>query len=153
VLLGPALAGATVALLWGGWLVRGAQLTPAADAPATGDGRMFSLRAAALIAALLTGIQALVYGLGLWLGPKGLLAGTLLASLAELHSAVAAVMAATVPGDAQHPEITIALALAVHAASKCVNASVTGGWRYALALAPGMVVHTGVAVGWLLWVR
>jgi len=153
VLLGPALAGATVALLWGGWLVRGAQLTPAADAPATGDGRMFSLRAAALIAALLTGIQALVYGLGLWLGPKGLLAGTLLASLAELHSAVAAVMAATLPGDAQHPEITIALALAVHAASKCVNAGVTGGWRYALALAPGMVVHTGVAVGWLLWVR
>lgn len=153
VLLGPALAGATVALLWGVWLVRGAQLTPAADAPATGDGRMFSLRAAALIAALLTSIQALVYGLGLWLGPKGLLAGTLLASLAELHSAVAAVMAATVPGDAQHPEITIALALAVHAASKCVNASVTGGWRYALALAPGMVVHTGVAVGWLVWAR
>lgn len=163
VLLGPALAGAAVALVWGGWLVRGASVSadpppgPAgtSQAPAlpAGDGRMFSLRAAALIAALLTGIQAAVYGMGLWLGPKGVLAGTLLASLAELHSAVAAVMAATLPGDGQHPEITIAAALAVHALSKCVNAGVTGGWRYALALVPGMVVHTGVVVGWLVWGR
>ncbi len=153
VLLWPALAGAAVALLWGGWLVRGAQRATPGEVPppAAVEGRMFSLRAAALIAALLTGIQAVVYGLGLWLGPKGLLAGTLLASLAELHSAVAAVMAATLPGDGQHPEITIALALTVHAASKCVNAGVTGGWRYALALVPGMMVHTGVVVGWLVW--
>ncbi|MFC7461430.1 MgtC/SapB family protein [Hydrogenophaga defluvii] len=153
VLLWPSLAGALVALLWGAWLVRGAQLVPAGDAPAAGDVRMFSLPAAALIAALLTGIQAAVYGLSLWLGPKGMLAGTLLASLAELHSAVAAVMAATLPGDGQHPETTIALALVVHAASKCVNAGLTGGWRYALALAPGMLVHTGVVVGWLVWGR
>jgi uncharacterized membrane protein (DUF4010 family) len=158
VLLWPSLAGATVALLWGGWLVRGASLSPVeggaapADPPA-GDGRMFSLRAAGLIAALLTGIQAAVYGLSLWLGPKGMLAGTLLASLAELHSAVAAVMAATLPGDGQHPEITIAAALVVHAISKSINAGVTGGWRYALALVPGMVVHTGVVVGWLVGLR
>lgn len=167
VLWWPSLAGAAVALLWGGWLVRGGSLSAAeaGDAGAAGDahgtaaaqppsdGRMFSLHAAALIAALLTGIQAAVYGLSLWLGPKGLLAGTLLASLAELHSAVAAVLAATLPGDGQHPEITIAAALAVHAISKSINAGVTGGWRYALALVPGMVVHTGVVVGWLVWAR
>ena len=105
------------------------------------------------IAALLTGIQAAVYGLSLWLGPKGMLAGTLLASLAELHSAVAAVMAASLPGDGQHPEVTIAAALVVHAISKCINAAVTGGWRYVLALAPGMVLHTGVAVVWLVGLR
>jgi len=158
VLLWPSLAGAAVALLWGGWLVRGASLSPAETSaapsePPSGDSRMFSLRAAALIAALLTGIQAAVYGLSLWLGPKGLLAGTLLASLAELHSAVAAVIAATLPGDGQHPEITIAAALAVHAISKSINAGVTGGWRYALALVPGMAVHTGVVVGWLVITR
>ena len=158
VLLWPALTGALVALLWGGWLVRGASITPGGGdavppaAPA-GDGRMFSLRAAALIAALLTGIQAAVYGLSLWLGPKGMLAGTLLASLAELHSAVAAVMAASLPGDGQHPEVTIAAALVVHAISKCINAAVTGGWCYVLALAPGMVLHTGVAVVWLVGLR
>ena len=167
VLLWPSLAGAVVALLWGGWLVRGASLAPgdvpgdaagasaatAAAVPSPGDSRMFSLRAAALIAALLTGIQAAVYGLSVWQGPKGMLAGTLLASLAELHSAVAAVMAATLPGDGQHPEITIAAALVVHAISKSINAGVTGGWRYALALVPGMAVHTGVVVGWLVWGR
>ncbi|MDP3521813.1 MAG: DUF4010 domain-containing protein [Hydrogenophaga sp.] len=159
VLLWPSLAGAAVALLWGGWLVRGASLSPAETSaapsePPSGDSsRMFSLRAAALIAALLTGIQAAVYGLSLWLGPKGLLAGTLLASLAELHSAVAAVIAATLPGDGQHPEITIAAALVVHAISKSINAGVTGGWRYALALVPGMAVHTGVVVGWLVITR
>ena len=171
VLLWPSLAGAVVALLWGGWLVRGASLVPGdgtgapaaapggggaattgtATAPSPGDRRMFSLSAAALIAALLTGIQAAVYGLSLWLGPKGMLAGTLLASLAELHSAVAAVLAAALPGDGQHPEITIAAALVVHAISKSINAGVTGGWRYALALVPGMVVHTGVVVGMLVW--
>lgn len=162
VLLWPSLAGAAVALLWGGWLVRGASLSPGETSVApseppsgspSGDSRMFSLRAAGLIAALLTGIQAAVYGLSLWLGPKGLLAGTLLASLAELHSAVAAVIAATLPGDGQHPEITIAAALVVHAISKSINAGVTGGWRYALALVPGMAVHTGVVVGWLVWGR
>ena len=41
---------------------------------------------------------------------------------------------------------TIAAALVVHAISKSINAGVTGGWRYALALVPGMVVHTGVVV-------
>lgn len=158
VLLWPSLAGAAVAMVWGGWLVRGASIAAGGgdavpSGPPAGDSRMFSLRAAALIAALLTGIQATVYGLSLWLGPKGMMAGTLLASLAELHSAVAAVMAASLPGDGQHPELTIAAALVVHAISKCINAGVTGGWRYALALAPGMVVHTGVAVVWLVGLR
>ena len=150
VLWWPCLAGAALALGWGGWLVRGAARLPSTAAQAPEDGRMFSLRSAVLIAALLTGIQAAVYGMGLWLGPKGLLAGTLLASLAELHSAVAAVMAAALPGDAQQAERTIAAALVVHAGGKCVNAGVTGGWRYVLALAPGMVVHTGAVVGLLL---
>jgi uncharacterized membrane protein (DUF4010 family) len=104
-----------------------------------------------LVAALLTGIQALVYGMGLWLGPEGLRAGTLLAALAELHSAVAAVMAASLPGDEQGAATTIALALGVHALSKCVNAGISGGWRYALALAPGLLGHTALVLVWLVW--
>ena len=65
VLLWPSLAGAAVALLWGGWLVRGGSLSAgdadgaSATQPTSGS-RMFSLQAAALIAALLTGIQAAV---------------------------------------------------------------------------------------------
>jgi len=151
VLLLPSLAGGALALLWGLWMVRSAAPAPEGTQPLAGDGRMFSLRSAALVAAMLTGIQALVYGMGLWLGPEGLRAGTLLASLAELHSAVAAVMAATLPGDAQGAQATIALALGVHALSKCVNAGITGGWRYALALAPGLLGHTAVVMVWLGW--
>lgn len=154
VLWWPCVVGSAVALGWGGWLVRGATgVAGTAAGPAQGDGRMFNLRSAALIAALLTGIQAAVYGMGLWLGPRGMLAGTWLAALAELHSAVAAVMAATLPGDARHAELTIAGALVVHALSKCVNAGASGGTRYVLALAPGMLVHTGAVVGLLLWAR
>jgi uncharacterized membrane protein (DUF4010 family) len=154
VLLLPCLAGAALALSWGLWMVRGAApLSEGAQAtqPLAGNGRMFSLRAAALVAALLTGIQALVYGMGLWLGPEGLRAGTLLAALAELHSAVAAVMAASLPGDEQGAATTIALALGVHALSKCVNAGISGGWRYALALAPGLLGHTALVLVWLVW--
>jgi len=149
VLLWPCLGGAALALAWGGWMLRGAAPAPSEPLPPA-DGRMFSLRAAAWIAALLAGIQVAVYAMGLWLGPQGLLAATLLASWAELHSAVAAVMATALPGDAQRAEATIAAALVVHAISKCVNAGVTGGWRYALALAPGLVAHTGAVAAWLV---
>jgi uncharacterized membrane protein (DUF4010 family) len=91
VLWWPALAGTLVALLWGGWLVHGAPpdgvdvmgATHRAKGAAArvrpgGEDRMFSLRGALLVAALLTSVQALVYGLRLWLGEPGPLAATLL---------------------------------------------------------------------------
>ena len=38
-------------------------------------------------------------------------------------------------------------ALLVHAGSKCVVALASGGWRYALAVAPGVLAHTLAFVG------
>ncbi|EER58318.1 conserved hypothetical protein [Acidovorax delafieldii 2AN] len=38
-------------------------------------------------------------------------------------------------------------ALLVHAGSKCAVALASGGWRYALAVAPGIVAHTLAFVG------
>jgi hypothetical protein len=38
-------------------------------------------------------------------------------------------------------------ALLVHACSKCAVALASGGWRYALAVAPGIVAHTLAFVG------
>jgi hypothetical protein len=38
-------------------------------------------------------------------------------------------------------------ALLVHACSKCVVALASGGWRYALAVAPGVFAHTFAFVG------
>jgi uncharacterized membrane protein (DUF4010 family) len=160
LLWGPCLAGAVVAGLWGGWLVqRGASEAaaspevpgPQEDAPA--EDRMFSLRGAALVAVLLTGIQAAVHGARLWLGDAGLVAGTMLAALFELHSAMAAVMAQAAPDAAPAPALLRAtmLGLVVHGVAKSVTAWVSGGGRYALLLAPGLLVHTGVCVGLLAW--
>ena len=38
-------------------------------------------------------------------------------------------------------------ALLVHAGSKCVVALASGGWRYAVAVAPGVLAHTLAFVG------
>jgi uncharacterized membrane protein (DUF4010 family) len=153
VLWAPALAGTLVALLWGMWLVRGATVHPAAEAqganPPPAEDRMFSLRAALLVAGLLTGVQALVYGLRLWLGDAGLLGGTLLASVVDLHAAIAGVLALGPPGPPGSPGAgvwALVLAVGVHGVSKATTAGLAGGARYFWWLAPGLALHTAVAV-------
>lgn len=159
LLILPALAGAVVALAWGWWLVRGAPTDGPDAAAATSDreaaaaapdaDRMFSLRDAALVAGLLTGVQALVYGLGLWLGQGGALAGILLAALVDLHSSLAAVFAPAPPDAAGKALGAAMLAITVHAFSKSATAGFAGGWRYLAWLAPGVFGHTAVAVALL----
>lgn len=155
VLWAPALAGALLAALWGAWLVRGAPLaqggalgssphTEGLGAP-QGD-RMFSLVGAGAIAALLAGIQVLVHALDLWLGEAGVLAGTLMASLVDLHSALAAVFASSEPPAASAVPWAVLLALGVHALSKSVTAALSGGLRYAVWLVPGLLAHTAVCM-------
>lgn len=142
----PALAGGLAAALWGWALLRGggsaARAVPEPDAP------MFRLRDALLIAVLLTGIQVLVHALRLWWGEAGLLAGTLLAALADVHAAVAAVLVQGRPQDAAGPGLQAALAaaLSVHALSKCAVAWASGGWRYGLAAGGGVLLHTAAFV-------
>ena len=151
----PALAGGCVAGAAGWWGVRGAR-----HLPGQGDGGasvpelppdtpMFKLRDALIIAALLTGIQAVVQLLTAWQGDAGMLAGTLLAALADVHAATAAVLVRGGPASGAAPAIAQALmaALLVHAGSKCVVALASGGWRYALAVAPGVLAHTLAFVG------
>ncbi len=156
----PCLAGAAVAGLWGGWLVqRGAsQATAGPDGPnataaVPADERMFSLRGAVLVAVLLTGIQAALHGLRLWLGDAGLHAGVMLAALFEVHSAVAAVLVQAPPVGPQAPALmrAVMLGLSVHAIAKCMTAWLSGGGRYAMELAPGLLAHTAVCVGLLAW--
>lgn len=158
----PCLLGAAVALAWGGWLVRGgadghcdgAVATPrteglALSARPVADpaaGRMFSLRGALLVAVLLTAVQALVYGLGLWLGQSGTLAGTLLAAMVDLHSAVAAVLAPVTPHEDGQVLQALMLAMSIHAVSKSVTALTAGGWRYLAWLTPGLWLHTAAMV-------
>ncbi|WP_182119735.1 MgtC/SapB family protein [Acidovorax sp. FHTAMBA] len=151
----PALAGGCVAGAIGWWGVRGVRHLPgqgaeAASAPALPpDTPMFKLRDALVIAALLTGIQAGVQLLTAWQGDAGMLVGALLAALADVHAATAAVLVRGGPASAAAPAIAQALmaALLVHAGSKCVVALASGGWRYALAVVPGVLAHTLAFVG------
>jgi len=154
----PALAGALLAVAWGLWLIRGApEAAGAAEPAAPADGaprpddeeRMFSLKGAAAVAALLSGVQAMVHGLSLWLGPAGLLAGTVLGALVELHSTLAAVFATTLPTSDGAAIRAVMLALAVHALSKSVTAGLVGGVRYLAWLAPGLWAHTALGIALL----
>lgn len=146
----PALAGGVVAALWG-WALLRARAPAAEQAAAVGppaDPAMFKLRDALLIAAMLTGIQLLVHGLSLWWGSAGLIAGTLLAALADVHAAVAAVLVQGRPQDGMGPSLqwAVAAALAVHALSKTTIAWISGGWRYGLAAGGGVLAHTAAFV-------
>ena len=164
----PAMAGAAAAAAWGWWSGRkraqgrspqgtGATATgpgvadsdDAAPAPVLPNAPMFKLRDAVLIAGLLTGIQGGVHALTLWQGDAGMLVGTLLASLVDAHAATAAVLVQGLPGSAEAPAVkfTLMVAMLVHACSKCAVALLSGGWRYALAAAPGIVAHTLAFVG------
>ena len=111
---------------------------------------MFSLKEAVIIAVTLTLIQAGVYGLEVWLGDAGLLAGTLLASLFEIHAAMASVV---VQGDPSNMRLIYALLLGLgaHALAKSANAALTGGWKFVLYFAPVQILHMAVLIGLLWW--
>lgn len=148
----PALAGACVAGVWGWVLVRSEPAPQSgASAPSSGE-RMFSLRSALMVACLLTGIQSAVHAMSLWQGNAGVVAGTLVAALVDLHAAAAAVLVVAQPGSAVAATLPLALsaALAVHAVSKCVTAWLSGGRRYVQALAPGLLLHTALVIALLM---
>lgn len=115
------------------------------------DSRMFSLKEATIIAISLTLIQAGVYGLHLLLGDAGLIAGTILASLFEIHAAMATVV---IQGEPTNTTLryAIILGLSAHAISKSINAAITGGWRFALIFAPIQILHMLVLITLLWWI-
>ena len=165
----PCLAGALVAWLAGWWLVRGSvdglpaigassphaeglalQRHPA-NHVATSD-RMFSLRGAFTVAVLLAGVQLGVQALAHAIGPQGAMVGALLAALADLHSSVAAILGSHGAAVDEGGIRVLMAAIGLHGCSKLLTAVLAGGWSYAAWLAPGLVLHTAVAVvGLALW--
>lgn len=156
----PSLAAAGLAAVWSAWLMR-AEAAQAAQTgvcspcveglASTGDDRMFSLPGAAAVAGLLAGVQLLVQALQVWLGDAGLVAGALVGALADLHSSLSAVFSATLPTPGSPGVWAVALALLVHAGSKSLTAGLVGGWPYLRWLAPGLWLHTALAVALILW--
>lgn len=156
----PCLAGGVVVGLWAWWLLRGASddgaegvvSSPRVEGlPGVENDRMFSLPGAAAVVILLSGIQAAVYALKLWLGDAGLIVGTMIAAMADLHAAMAAVFTASGPSLTFHDAWPVMLALGVHAGSKSVTAGLVGGWPYLARLAPGLWLHTALVIALIAW--
>ncbi|MFW6761914.1 MgtC/SapB family protein [Acinetobacter pittii] len=147
----PTLIALVVLAVWAFILLRKAE--PSKASPEL-DSRMFSLKEAIIIAGTLTLIQAGVYGLSLSLGDAGLIAGTLLASLFEIHAAIAAVIVQGEPDSAHMTPLLIAFlgGFAVHALAKSVNSAISGGLRYALAFVPAQLIHMAIFIT-LLWLN
>lgn len=157
----PALGGALVAAVWAWWLLQDGAADAAEGAVASSprleglpgaDGdRMFSLGGAAAVVVLLSAIQAMVHGLDLWLGEGGLIAGAMIAALADLHAAMSAVFASSGAQISGSDAVPVMWALAVHAGSKSFTAGLVGGRRYVFWLAPGLWGHTLLVIVLLAW--
>lgn len=146
-IIAPALIATLILAGCAYWLLKDAA---PAEQSLQADSRMFSLKEAAIIAGTLTVIQAGVYGLNLWLGDAGLIAGTLLASLFEIHAAMATVVMQGAPAE-NGVFYAFILGLAAHAVAKSVNAALTGGLKFALAFAPIQIFHMAVLIALLWW--
>jgi uncharacterized membrane protein (DUF4010 family) len=147
VIVLPSLLAITVLVIFALWLMRNTQPI---EANKSTDSRMFSLKEAAIIAGSLTLIQAGVYGLNLLLGDAGLIAGTLLASLFEIHGALATIV---IQGEPSNAVLSLAflLGLAAHAVAKSINALISGGGRYALVFAPIQILHMLIFIVIFIW--
>lgn len=139
-LLLPCLVGIVILCLGAGLLIYRAPKSESATVAQETDSRMFSIQGAVIIALSLTVIQAGIYGATLLLGDRGLILGTFLASLFEVHAAMASVV---MQGDPQNMTLIYAviIGLAAHAVSKSVNAFLTGGWKFFLYFAPSQILH------------
>ena len=142
ILLFPSIIAIIILIIPGVWLMRknrSEEKIKLTDTP------MFSLKEAGIIVTTLTIIQVLVYGLSLWLGDAGLIAGTILTSIFEMHAAMAAVV---MQGNPTNHILLLALllGLATHAISKSINAAITGGFQYALAFVPTQIIHMTVLI-------
>lgn len=147
VIVLPSLLAITVLVIFASWLMR---KTQPIEANKSTDSRMFSLKEAVIIAGSLTLIQAGVYGLNLLLGDAGLIAGTLLASLFEIHGALATIV---IQGEPSNAVLSLAflLGLAAHAVAKSINALISGGSRYALVFAPIQILHMLIFIVIFIW--
>lgn len=148
VIIIPSLASITILVFFSVWFMRNSQTLENVQ---QFDSRMFSLKEAAIIVASLTIIQAGVYGLNVLLGDAGLIAGTLLASLFEIHGALSTII---IQGDPTNPILAWAfgLGLASHAIAKSINALLTGGSRFALFFAPIQILHMTAFIFLFLWI-
>ena len=136
----PSLGAAVLALLLVSaclqWLAHRSDLVVAQS-----SGRAFKLSQALLIAALIAGVSLLAAWLGERFGSAGVLVTTMLVALAEVHAAAAGVaqlqLSGSVPLDVACWGILGVLSAS--SLAKIVLAFASGGMRYGLQVAAGLV--------------
>jgi uncharacterized membrane protein (DUF4010 family) len=113
------------------------------------QGRAFDLRTAVAFALTLTAILLVSATLTDLLGSGGLVLASAVAGFADTHSAAIAAAALVASGDANAHQAAIAVlaALSTNTVTKVVVARLAGTWRFAGALAPGLVAMLTLA--WL----
>lgn len=118
-----------------------------ATPPPTTDARMFRIRHALGIAALIAGVLFISRVAAEWLGPNAALAAALFAALAELQAAVATVGTLFREGtiDAGQARWAVVGLLAASATAKSVVAFVSGGPAFGIRIAIGLTGMTAAA--------
>lgn len=138
-LVAPELGAAAGVLLVGGLL--GIHRGEGDDVPApTSESRMFSFRAALVLAAVIAGVLFVSAGLGAWLGPRGAVVATALAAAAELHAATASLGNLFAKGvvDADAARWAVLGMLGASATAKTIVAFTAGGARFGLRVGLGL---------------
>jgi uncharacterized membrane protein (DUF4010 family) len=141
------LAAAAAVVLGGGLLgIRSA----GADTSAipTRESRMFRFRHALVFALLVTGVLFVSAALNHWLGARGAITAAVLTALAESHAAMATV-ANLYTGDVLDPvqaRWAVLGLLGAAAVSKSILAFASGGPRYGVRVAVGLVAMVAAAV-------
>ena len=151
--LTPALlAAAAVALGLGGGLAWRGRQDPALAAAAPGDGAL-QIRQALLVAAMLTGVTLLVTQADRLFGQAGTLASVALAGLADAHAGVTAVAALHAQGriGAAGAGTAVLMAIGANGITRTAVAWTTGGRRYALWVALGLLPALAAAAAMVAW--
>jgi len=120
-------------------------------APPDTEQRAFNIATALVLAATMAVMLVAAAALAAHFGDAGLIAGAGIAGFADAHSALVSVVSLVAsgklePGAAVMP---ILVALSTNTISKLIVAQVSGGRRYLIRIAPGLLLT--VAAAWLGW--
>ncbi|MDP2327972.1 MAG: DUF4010 domain-containing protein [Dehalococcoidia bacterium] len=114
-------------------------------------GRAFDLRAAVLLALIISGVTLLATVASEVAGTRGIVLAAALAGLADTHAPAIGVAALVAAGrvEAHDAVVPILAALTTNTVSKMVAAHITGGWSFARPVALGLIaVIVAAWVGW-----
>lgn len=117
--------------------------------PAPQTGRAFSLKTAILFGGLIAAVLLIAAALHVWFGDAGVLAAAAIAGFADAHAAAVSVASLVSAGKftASEAVFPILAALTTNTISKIVFAVYSGGRRYAMQVAPGLLLV--IAAAWV----